>query len=47
MAKAGAAGRLAALASGNARPAVVLHTFHGHVLRHYFDPVRSTAFSLL
>ena len=44
MAKAGAVGRLAALASGNARPPVVLHTFHGHVLRHYFDPVRTTAF---
>ncbi len=47
MAKAGAVGRLAALASGDARPPVVLHTFHGHVLRHYFDPVRTTAFRLL
>lgn len=47
MAKAGAVGRLAALASGDARPPVVLHTFHGHVLRHYFDPVRNAAFRLL
>ena len=44
MAKAGAVGRLAAVAAGDARPPVVLHTFHGHVLRHYFDPVRTTAF---
>jgi glycosyltransferase involved in cell wall biosynthesis len=47
MAKAGAVGRLAALASGSARPPVVLHTFHGHVLRHYFDPARTTAFRML
>jgi glycosyltransferase involved in cell wall biosynthesis len=47
MAKAGAVGRLAALASGDARPPVILHTFHGHVLRHYFDPVRNAAFRLL
>jgi len=47
MAKAGAVGRLAALASGEARPPVVVHTFHGHVLRHYFDPVRNGAFRLL
>jgi glycosyltransferase involved in cell wall biosynthesis len=46
-AKAGAAGRLAALAAGKDRPPVILHTFHGHVLRHYFDPVRNTAFRLL
>jgi glycosyltransferase involved in cell wall biosynthesis len=47
MAKAGALGRLAALASGEARPQVILHTFHGHVLRHYFDPVRNVAFRRL
>ena len=47
MAKAGAVGRLAALAAGPARPPVVLHTFHGHVLRHYFDPVRTGAFRVL
>jgi glycosyltransferase involved in cell wall biosynthesis len=43
-AKAGAVGRLAAVASGVARPPIVLHTFHGHVLRGYFDPVRTSAF---
>ena len=47
MAKAGAVGRLAALASGKARPPVILHTFHGHVLRHYFDPLRNAAFRQL
>jgi glycosyltransferase involved in cell wall biosynthesis len=47
MAKAGAVGRLAALVSGEARPPVILHTFHGHVLRHYFDPVRNAAFRRL
>jgi glycosyltransferase involved in cell wall biosynthesis len=47
MAKAGAVGRLAALASGDARPPVIVHTFHGHVLRHYFDPIRNGAFRLL
>lgn len=47
MAKAGAVGRLAALASGDARPPVILHTFHGHVLRHYFGPVRNAAFRRL
>jgi glycosyltransferase involved in cell wall biosynthesis len=47
MAKAGAVGRLAAVVSGEARPPVILHTFHGHVLRHYFDPVRNAAFRRL
>ena len=47
MAKAGAVGRLAALAAREARPPVILHTFHGHVLRHYFDPVRNVAFRRL
>lgn len=46
-AKAGALGRLAALLAGNARPPIVLHTFHGHVLRGYFDPVRTAGFRLL
>jgi glycosyltransferase involved in cell wall biosynthesis len=46
-AKAGAVGRLAALLAGDARPPIVLHTFHGHVLRGYFDPVRSRAFRVL
>jgi glycosyltransferase involved in cell wall biosynthesis len=43
-AKAGAVGRFAALLAGDARPPVVVHTFHGHVLRGYFDPVRARAF---
>jgi glycosyltransferase involved in cell wall biosynthesis len=34
-AKAGAVGRLGALLSGTRRP-VIVHTFHGHVLRGYF-----------
>lgn len=46
-AKAGATGRLAALASGRARPGAVVHTFHGHVLSGYFDPRRERAFRLL
>ena len=46
-AKAGAIGRLAALASGEARPPIVVHTFHGHVLRGYFDPARTAAFKTI
>src|SRR5947199_4297852 len=46
-AKAGAVGRLAALLAGDARPPIVVHTFHGHVLRGYFDPVRTAGFRLL
>lgn len=46
-AKAGALGRLAALLAGDARPPLVLHTFHGHVLRGYFDPVRTAGFRQL
>ena len=46
-AKAGAVGRAAALLAGSARPPVVVHTFHGHVLRGYFDPVRARAFRQL
>ena len=46
-AKAGAVGRLAALLAGDARPPIVVHTFHGHVLRGYFGPLRSLAFRLL
>jgi len=46
-AKAGTIGRLAARLLGDAGPPIVVHTFHGHVLRGYFDPVRSTAFRLL
>ena len=43
-AKAGVIGRAAALAAAPARPPVVLHTFHGHVLKGYFDPVRTRFF---
>jgi glycosyltransferase involved in cell wall biosynthesis len=35
---------MAAALSGGARPQVVVHTFHGHVLRGYFDPVRTRVF---
>jgi glycosyltransferase involved in cell wall biosynthesis len=43
-AKAGAIARAAALLAGRARPPVVLHTFHGHVLKGYFDPGRTAFF---
>ena len=43
-AKAGTVGRVAALLAGSRRPPIVVHTFHGHVLRGYFGPVRSLAF---
>jgi glycosyltransferase involved in cell wall biosynthesis len=46
-AKAGAIGRLAAMLAGDARPPIVVHTFHGHVLHGYFDPLRARAFALL
>ncbi len=42
-AKAGAVGRAAALVAGRRRP-VVVHTFHGHVLRGYFGAVGSLVF---
>jgi glycosyltransferase involved in cell wall biosynthesis len=43
-AKAGAIARAAALLAGDARPPVVLHTFHGHVLKGYFAPGRTAFF---
>jgi glycosyltransferase involved in cell wall biosynthesis len=46
-AKAGTVGRMAALLAGSRRPPVVVHTFHGHVLRGYFGPVRSRFFLAL
>jgi glycosyltransferase involved in cell wall biosynthesis len=46
-AKAGTVGRVAALLTGSRRPPIVVHTFHGHVLRGYFGPVRSLFFRLL
>jgi glycosyltransferase involved in cell wall biosynthesis len=46
-AKAGALGRLAVLLSPWARPSVVIHTFHGHVLRGEFSPVTSKLVALV
>jgi glycosyltransferase involved in cell wall biosynthesis len=46
-AKAGALGRTAALLAGRRRPAVVVHTFHGHVLAGYFSRPVSLAFTWL
>jgi glycosyltransferase involved in cell wall biosynthesis len=40
-AKAGAIGRAAARLAGSARPPILVHTFHGHVLRGYFGPLQS------
>jgi glycosyltransferase involved in cell wall biosynthesis len=46
-AKAGTVGRVAALLAGRHAPPIVVHTFHGHVLRGYFGPVRTRLFRLL
>jgi glycosyltransferase involved in cell wall biosynthesis len=46
-AKAGAIGRFAAVLAGRAKPPIVVHTFHGHVLRGYFGPVRTAIFRTL
>jgi glycosyltransferase involved in cell wall biosynthesis len=46
-AKAGAVGRTAALLARDARPPIIVHTFHGHVLRGYFGPVSSGFFRML
>ena len=43
-AKAGAVGRMAALLAGPGRRPVVVHTFHGHVLRGYFGRVGTLLF---
>jgi glycosyltransferase involved in cell wall biosynthesis len=43
-AKAGTVGRVAALLAGGARPPIVVHTFHGHVLRGYFSPGKTAFF---
>jgi glycosyltransferase involved in cell wall biosynthesis len=46
-AKAGAVGRMAALLAGRARPPIIVHTFHGHVLRGYFGRFWTGVFRLL
>jgi glycosyltransferase involved in cell wall biosynthesis len=46
-AKAGAVGRIAALLAADARPPIIVHTFHGHVLRGYFNPLVTAGFRLL
>ncbi|HWG56021.1 MAG TPA: glycosyltransferase [Gaiellaceae bacterium] len=46
-AKAGAVGRVAAAMAGRARPKLVVHTFHGHVLRGYFAPAVGSVFRAL
>ncbi len=46
-AKAGAIGRIAAALAGRDRPPVVVHTFHGHVLRGYFGRGRTVGFRLI
>ena len=46
-AKAGATGRLAALASGHARPRAIVHTYHGHVLSGYFSRRWERVFRLI
>ena len=46
-AKAGALGRIAALLAGRSARPIVVHTFHGHVLRGYFGPVRQRLFKLV
>jgi glycosyltransferase involved in cell wall biosynthesis len=43
-AKAGAIARAAAVLAGGARPPVIVHTFHGHVLKGYFGPARTAFF---
>jgi glycosyltransferase involved in cell wall biosynthesis len=46
-AKAGAVGRIAAALAGESRPPIVVHTFHGHVLRGYFDAGKTLFFRQL
>jgi glycosyltransferase involved in cell wall biosynthesis len=45
-AKAGMLGRLAAVLADGARP-VIVHTYHGHVLEGYFDPLRTATYRAL
>jgi glycosyltransferase involved in cell wall biosynthesis len=43
-AKAGAVGRIAAITARLQQPPVIVHTFHGHVLRGYFNAPRAEVF---
>jgi glycosyltransferase involved in cell wall biosynthesis len=43
-AKAGAIARAAAVLAGTARPPIVVHTFHGHVLKGYFGAAQTAFF---
>jgi glycosyltransferase involved in cell wall biosynthesis len=43
-AKAGAVGRIAAVTAHLQQPPVIVHTFHGHVLRGYFNAPRAEVF---
>lgn len=45
-AKAGMLGRLAAVVAVRRRP-IVIHTYHGHVLRGYFGPLKTRAFRMI
>lgn len=44
--KAGATGRAAAAFAGHARPAAVVHTYHGHVLSGYFQQSRERVYRI-
>ncbi|HZO34678.1 MAG TPA: glycosyltransferase, partial [Gaiellaceae bacterium] len=46
-AKAGGVGRVAAVLAGGRRPPVVVHTYHGHVLRGYFGRAKETFYRRL
>jgi glycosyltransferase involved in cell wall biosynthesis len=46
-AKAGAVGRIAASLPSRQRPRVLVHTFHGHVLRGYFNSPTTAMFRIL
>lgn len=46
-AKAGTIGRLSVLLAPWRRPALVIHTFHGHVLNGYFGPVMTRTIALV
>jgi len=46
-AKAGGTGRIAALLAGDARPPVVVHTYHGHVLSGYFGRTQEAFYRVL